>query len=65
MDPEQLATMWAHLEISTLHKAALEVAYYNKLIAEGAEEWQAWSLMQQFANHLNFTIFPQRSNQGE
>ena len=47
-----METAWAAQELNAVNVAIVIVAYYNKLIAEGLEEYKAWELAVKFAEAL-------------
>jgi hypothetical protein len=52
------ATAWANIEIGVINAGAVIVAFYNKLIAEGMDEYKSWELTQSLAERIYGSLFP-------
>jgi hypothetical protein len=52
------ATIWAGIEIQAVNTAIVIAAHYNKLIAEGLDEYKAWELAQSLAERIYGSLFP-------
>jgi hypothetical protein len=55
------AIAWANIEIQFVNAAIVIVAHYNKLIAEGLDEYKAWELTQSLAERIYGALFPKQS----
>jgi hypothetical protein len=55
------AIAWANIEIQFVNAAIVIVAHYNKLVAEGMDEYKAWELTQSLAERIYGALFPKNS----
>jgi hypothetical protein len=55
------ATIWANVEIQAVNAAIVIVAHYNKLVAEGMDEYKAWELTQSLAERIYGALFPKQN----